>query len=99
MEKLLRPAQKRLSDAGIREIFSHGNRFLHFSVFNQGNNISEEDLPKIWTKFYRANRTAYSGSGLGLSIAAQILSMQGLSYGAENLPDGVRFYFSIPISE
>lgn len=28
VEKLLRPAQKRLSDAGIRQIFSHGNRFF-----------------------------------------------------------------------
>jgi len=100
LDNLIINAKKNIHPGGILRLeLTADNRFLHFSVFNQGNNISEEDLPKIWTKFYRANRTAYSGSGLGLSIAAQILSMQGLSYGAENLPDGVRFYFSIPISE
>ena len=72
---------------------------LHFSIFNQGRPIPESDLPKIWTKFYRDSGAEYSGSGLGLSIVAQILSMQNLPYGAENQEDGVRFYFSIPVTE
>ena len=46
---------------------------------------------KIWTKFYRDSGAEYSGSGLGLSIVAQILSMQNLPYGAENQTGGVRF--------
>ena len=72
---------------------------LHFSIFNQGRPIPESDLPKIWTKFYRDSGVEYSGSGLGLSIVAQILSMQKLPYGAENQAGGVRFYFSIPVTE
>ena len=72
---------------------------LHFSIFNQGRPIPENDLPEIWTKFYRDSGAEYSGSGLGLSIVAQILSMQNLPYGAENQEDGVRFCFSIPITE
>ena len=72
---------------------------LNFSIFNHGRPIPESDLSKIWTKFYRDNNAEYSGSGLGLSIVAQILSMQKLPYGVENLTDGVRFYFSIPITE
>ena len=72
---------------------------LQFSIFNQGRPIPENDLPKIWTKFYRGSGGSYSGSGLGLSIVAQILSMQNLPYGAENLTDGVRFYFSIPVTK
>lgn len=72
---------------------------LHFFIFNQGRPIPENDLPKIWTKFYRDSGAEYSGSGLGLSIVAQILSMQKLPYGAENQADGVQFYFSIPIAK
>ena len=72
---------------------------LHFSIFNQGRPIPESDLPEIWTKFYRDSGAEYSGSGLGLSIVAQILSMQNLPYGAENQEDGVRFCFSIPVTE
>lgn len=69
---------------------------LRFSVFNQGRSIPADDLPKIWTKFYRDSGAEYNGSGLGLSIVAQILSMQNLPYGVENRTDGVRFWFSIP---
>ena len=70
---------------------------LNFSIYNQGYPIPQENLSKIWTKFYRDKNTKYSGSGLGLAIVAQILSMQHLVYGARNRPDGVEFYISIPI--
>ena len=69
---------------------------LYFSVFNEGTPIPEENLSKIWTKFYREKHSKYSGSGLGLAIVAQVLSMQHLEYGAENRPGGVAFYFSLP---
>ena len=93
-------AKKNVHPGGILrlELTLNGGA-LHFSIFNQGRPIPENELPKIWTKFYRDSDAEYSGSGLGLSIVAQILSMQKLSYGAENLADGVRFYFSIPIIE
>ncbi|MDE7187406.1 MAG: cell wall metabolism sensor histidine kinase WalK, partial [Lachnospiraceae bacterium] len=39
---------------------------LHFSIYNQGSQIAQESLPKLWTKFYRDSNSKYSGSGLGL---------------------------------
>ena len=98
LSNLLVNARKNVRGVLRLELVSDGEA-LHFSVFNQGRPIPENDLPKIWMKFYRDRNAGYSGSGLGLSIAAQILSMQNLPYGAENLADGVRFYFSIPIAE
>ena len=83
----------------VRLELTADNGTLHFSIFNQGRTIPENDLPKIWTKFYRDSNAGYSGSGLGLSIVAQILSMQNLPYGAENRVDGVLFWFSIPVTE
>lgn len=68
---------------------------LHFSIYNQGKNIPEESLSRIWTKFFRSKDAGYRGSGLGLSIVSQILSMQDLDYGVKNMPDGVLFYFSM----
>lgn len=93
-------AKKNVHPGGILrlELVSDGSN-LHFSIFNQGRPIPSDDLSKIWTKFYRNSGAAYGGSGLGLSIVAQILSMQKLPYGADNLANGVRFYFSIPITE
>ena len=69
---------------------------LQFSIYNQGPTIPQENLSKIWTKFYRDSNSKYSGSGLGLAIVAQILSMQELDFGVKNRSDGVEFYFSIP---
>ncbi len=93
-------ARKNVCPGGVikLELIEQGG-VLHFSVFNQGRTIPENDLPKIWTKFYRDSSADYSGSGLGLSIVAQILSMQKLPYGVENRTDGVCFWFSVPIIE
>ncbi|MDE5933474.1 MAG: HAMP domain-containing histidine kinase [Lachnospiraceae bacterium] len=96
LDNLLVNAKKNVRPGGILKLcLIEENGSLHFSVYDQGCTIPEENLGKIWTKFYRDSNSKYSGSGLGLAIVAQILSMQGLSYGVENLSDGVRFYFSI----
>ncbi len=95
---LIMNAKKNVSPKGILRLSLVGqDNTLHFSVYNQGASIPAEKLSKIWDKFYRDKNAKYSGSGLGLAIVAQILSMQNLEYGAENLSDGVRFFFSIPI--
>ena len=93
-------AKKNVFPGGVLRLeLTEDDGDLHFAIFNQGRPIPADNLPKIWTKFYRDSGAEYSGSGLGLSIVAQILSMQKLPYGAENLADGVRFYFSIPAAE
>lgn len=100
LSNLIVNAKKNIYPGGVlRMEVTVDNSTLHFSIFNQGRPIPESDLLKIWTKFYRDSGTEYSGSGLGLSIVAQILSMQNLPYGAENQAGGVRFYFSIPAIE
>ncbi len=100
LDNLIVNARKNVSPGGtLRMEVTAENGTLHFSVFNQGRPIPENDLLEIWTKFYRDSGAEYSGSGLGLSIVAQILSMQNLPYGAENQEDGVRFCFSIPVTE
>lgn len=100
LDNLIVNARKNVVSGGVlRLVLTVDKGTLHFSVFNQGRPISEDGLSRIWTKFYRDRGAEYSGSGLGLSIVAQILSMQQLPYGAENRKDGVRFYFSIPVTE
>lgn len=91
-------AKKNVSPKGILRLsLVEQENMLCFSVYNQGDSIPPEKLPKIWERFYREKNAKYSGSGLGLAIAAQILSMQNLAYGAENVSGGVSFFFSIPV--
>ena len=100
LDNLIVNAKKNVYPGGVLRLeLTVDDGALYFSIFNQGRPIPESDLPKIWTKFYRDSGAEYSGSGLGLSIVAQILSMQNYPYGAENQTGGVRFHFSIPVTE
>ena len=93
-------AKKNVSPKGILCLsLVDQNNMLHFSIYNEGVSIPPENLSKVWKKFYRDKTAKYSGSGLGLAIVAQVLSMQNLEYGAENISGGVRFFFSIPITK
>ncbi|BBB91995.1 MAG TPA: HAMP domain-containing sensor histidine kinase [Methylomusa anaerophila] len=67
-------------------------------VYNTGNHIPSESLTKIWTSFYKVDqaRTRNHGRyGLGLSIVRAIQDMHGNAYGAENVLDGVTFWFDL----
>ena len=66
------------------------------SIFNTGNNIEEENLNRIWTRFFKADESRNrdnGSSGLGLAIVKAIMNNYGLGYGVENKEDGVEFYF------
>ncbi len=98
LNNLILNAKKNVLPKGILKLslVERGNE-LYFSIYNQGIHIETDKLPKVWEKFYRDKNAKYSGSGLGLAIVAQILSMQDLEYGVRNLPNGVEFFFFIPI--
>ncbi|HDR7251236.1 TPA: HAMP domain-containing protein [Bacillus pacificus] len=68
-------------------------------IENKGTHIEEEQLDKIWDRFYRvdaARQRSQGGTGLGLAISKNILELHDAEYGAENTEDGVLFYFYLP---
>ncbi len=74
---------------------------VRVSVFNTGQPIPEEDLPKLWTKFYKVDKARtreYGGSGIGLSIVKAIMDSHQKEYGVENREDGVEFWFTLDCS-
>lgn len=58
------------------------------SVRDQGQGIAEADLPRVQERFFRPPGQTQSGSGLGLSIVAQIAALHGLTVTLDNHPDG-----------
>ncbi len=96
LDNLIVNAKKNVQPGGTLKLsLLEQSGVLHFSIYNQGTKIPQENLSRIWTKFYRDSNSKYSGSGLGLAIVAQILSMQELDFGVKNCSDGVEFYFSV----
>lgn len=78
------------------------NDKIRVSVYNTGDPIPEEDLDKIWEKFYKVDKArtrAYGGSGIGLSIVKAIMDSMGEKYGVWNRPGGVEFWFELSKAE
>ena len=68
------------------------------SVFNTGDPIPEEDLDKIWVKFYKVDKARtreYGGSGIGLSIVKADMEAMNQRFGVENFSNGVLFWFEL----
>jgi len=64
-------------------------------VTNTGVSIPEEDMPYLFTPFYRADRSrnrSTGGSGLGLYIVKTILERHSMSCEIRNTDNGVSFY-------
>ncbi|HIT66901.1 MAG TPA: HAMP domain-containing protein [Candidatus Merdisoma merdipullorum] len=71
---------------------------VRVSVFNTGRPIPEEDLDKIWQKFYKVDKARtreYGGSGIGLSIVKAIMESLHRECGVKNYDNGVEFWFEL----
>ncbi len=78
---------------------TEGDHIL-FSVSDSGIGIAAADLPRIFERFYKADKArSGSGSGLGLAIARQLVELHHGKIWAESSEGrGSTFYFSIPQS-
>ena len=71
-------------------------------VFNSGKQIDQENLSRIWTKFYKVDSSRnrdLSGSGIGLSLVQAIMKQHNNAFGVENVSNGVEFWFELNLSK
>jgi signal transduction histidine kinase len=77
--------------------------WVEISVSDTGEGIPAEDLPNIFERFYRVDRSrarATGGSGLGLTIAKRLVEAHGGKITVQSeLGKGSRFSFTLPIAE
>ena len=70
----------------------------HVIVSNQGPQVPQEHLERIFDKFFRlTDADRVTGTGLGLSICKGIIEAHGGRLWAENMPDGLAFNFILPL--
>jgi signal transduction histidine kinase len=81
----------------------NSNSVLTVAVSDTGPGISSQDMDLVFERFYRVDpsRTrSTGGTGLGLTIAKQLIEAHGGSIGVESAVDqGSSFYFNLPLGD
>jgi signal transduction histidine kinase len=74
-------------------------KWLRCSVENTGSPIPADELPLIWERLYRVDRSrarASGGAGIGLAIVRQIVESHGGSVGASSGGGRTAVWFRLP---
>ena len=86
-------------DGNIKIKLSNIDNKIRFSVYNDGKEIEEQKMNKIWDSFYKTDeaRTRNEGNniGLGLYIVKTIISAHKGEVGVRNIDKGVEFWFTL----
>jgi signal transduction histidine kinase len=89
-------------DGNIRVSARYDNKRVNISVTDTGEGIPPEDLPNIFERFYRVDRSrtrATGGSGLGLTIAKRLVEAHGGNIDVSSEPGkGSIFTIMLPAS-
>ena len=79
----------------------HKDNFVEVSISDTGEGIPESDLPYIFERFYRVDKSrarATGGQGLGLTIARRLVEAHGGNIEVQSEQGkGSRFAFTIPV--
>jgi signal transduction histidine kinase len=79
------------------------DKWVEISVSDTGEGIPAEDLPHIFERFYRVDKSrarATGGSGLGLTIAKRLVEAHGGTITVQSkLGEGSRFSFTLPVGK
>ena len=98
LTNLVENACKYASPQGMRieGLVQDGSASL--SVTDAGEGIPTEDLPKVFTKFFRRELGKPTGSGLGLWISRGLVEAHGGQLTATSIPgEGTTFSFTLPL--
>lgn len=75
---------------------------VRVKVFNTGDNIKDDEIFRIWNRFYKSDESRNredGGTGIGLSFVKAVMNNYGREYGVINKDNGVEFYFDIKLKK
>lgn len=87
-------------DIGVR--IERIGRMAKISVIDSGPGIAPEKLPRIFERYYQAEKSPFNnpGLGLGLFISAEIVRRHGGRMGVESeVGKGSTFWFTLPLAD
>ena len=100
LANLLQNASRYTPDGGSAWIRA-GSRSSQVVVYitNTGEGIPPQDLPHVFERFYRVEKSrdsARGGAGIGLAIVKQLVEASGGAVGADSGDGVTRFWFALP---
>ena len=100
LANLLQNASRYTPDGGLVTVAAEARRSdVLVSVSNTGEGIPQADLPHLFERFYRVEKSrdrARGGAGIGLAIVKQLVEATGGRVGAESHGGVTKFWFSLP---
>lgn len=95
-------AVKFIQDGGRLCLRAHEEgAFCAFSISNTGTVISEEDLPHVFDRFFKADRSRSldkTGAGLGLYIVKNIINLHGGEIAVRSGDGETEFSLTLPLA-
>ena len=102
LENLLDNARKYTPTGGEIRVRAYANAgHANIEVVNSAPDITADELPRLFERFYRRDRTrgnesARAGSGLGLAIARELVELHGGTLDAALRDEEIAFIISLP---
>jgi signal transduction histidine kinase len=88
---------------GKRNVQGHQKMMLHLSVRDQGIGMTDEDISRLFTPYFRSDNPSareQPGTGLGLTITRGIIERHGGEIWVESrFGEGTTFHFNVPLPE
>ncbi|HXG25283.1 MAG TPA: HAMP domain-containing sensor histidine kinase [Candidatus Binatia bacterium] len=100
VSNLLQNAARYTPSGGeVRVEVTRDGRDAVVRVANTGSEIPADDLPRVWERFFRVDRSrdrASGGAGIGLAIVKRLVEDAGGRVGATSEAGVTTFWFSLP---
>jgi len=95
---LLKNACEHTEEDGVICVWLERTEAAFFCVIeDNGGGVSQEDIPKLFQRFYRAEHQNKNGAGIGLAIVKEIIQRHHGSITAENGKYGLKMTISMPM--
>jgi len=99
VRNLLSNSIKFTREGGIKIDYGRQGETFFVEIKDTGRGISEDHLPFIWDRFYRAEKSETTGLGLGLAIVKELVDALGGRIEVQSkLKEGSTFRVYLPLN-
>lgn len=90
-------AEHTAPDGSVELTAEKGDNTVILKIEDDGGGVSDEQLPRLFERFYRAENAAPDSTGIGLAISRTVIEKHHGTVTAENGAKGLRFTICLPV--